>query len=66
VQTIAVDDPGVCQLSSLSVMQLGCAKMAEQINILFGVETSGDAGNLVLDGGPHPPRRGEGVQCSLC
>jgi len=36
-------------------MWLGCAKMAEWIDILFGVETPGDPRNIVLDGGPHPP-----------
>jgi len=43
MQSIAVGDPGV----SLSVMWMGCAKTAEWIDVLFGVETLGDPGNIV-------------------
>jgi len=39
--------------------------MAEQINILFGVETLEDPRNIVLDGGPHPPVVGVGSVRSL-
>jgi len=35
MQTVAIDDPDVCQ----SVMQLRCAKTAERIEILFGLKT---------------------------
>jgi len=34
--------------------------MAEQIKILFGVNTPGGPWNIVLDVGPDPPQRGEG------
>jgi len=54
------------QSVSLSVMQAGCAKTAERIDVLFGAETTGDPRNIVLDGGSHPPRRWEGVRCGLC
>jgi len=43
VQTIVTDDCGVC-LSRGSTW-LHCAKMAEQIKMLFGVNTSGGPGN---------------------
>jgi len=36
----------------------GCAKTAERIDVLFGVEAHEDPRSIVLDGGPHPPRRG--------
>jgi len=32
--------------------QLCCAKMAEQVNVLFAVETLGDPRNIVLDRSP--------------
>jgi len=35
MRTIAIDDPGVCQ----SVTRAKCAKTAERIDVLFGVET---------------------------
>jgi len=53
MQTIAIDDPGVCQ----SGTRAGCAKTAEQIDVLSGVETHGDARNSVLDGVPMSPWR---------
>jgi len=37
VQTIAINDPGVSQ----SVTKAGCAKTAEQIDVLFELETRG-------------------------
>jgi len=33
-------------------MRTGCAKMAERINVLLGVETAEDPKNIVLDVGP--------------
>jgi len=33
--------------------------MAEQIKMLFGVNTLGGPWNVVLDGGPDPPQQGE-------
>jgi len=41
----------------LSVTRLHCAKTAERIEVLFGIETYGDPGHIVLDGGADPPRR---------
>jgi len=38
---------------SLSAMQLFCAKTAERIGILFGLEILGDTRHIVLDGGLH-------------
>jgi len=45
--TIVIDDLSV----SLSVMQAGCKKMAEEVNVLLWVKTSGDPRNIVLDDG---------------
>jgi len=46
----------LCGVSvSLSVMQLRCAKVAEQIRVLFGMETLRGARHIVLDGGPSAP-----------
>jgi len=59
MRTIAIDDPNICQ----SVTRTGCAKMAERIDVLFGVETPGDPRNTVLDGGHHPSLRVRG--CSM-
>jgi len=39
--------------------RLRCAHAAELIEVLFRVETSVDRRNIVLDGGPRPPRREE-------
>jgi len=36
-------------------MQMGCAEVAERIDVLFGMWTPGDSDNIVLDGDPHPP-----------
>jgi len=43
---------------------LRCAKMADGIEILSGVEPR----YIVLDGGPDPPflARGGGIRCGLC
>jgi len=53
----------VCQSVCLSrgSSRLRCAKMAEQIKMLFGVNTPGGPWNIVLDVGLDPPQRGEGV-----
>jgi len=32
-----------------------CAKMAERIEVLFGVETPGKPRHIILDEGPQPP-----------
>jgi len=50
MRTIAIDDPGVC----LSDTRASCAKTAERINVLFGVEV------------PIPHGEGEGIRCGLC
>jgi len=41
--------------------RLYCAKTAQRIKILFGVNTLGGPRNIMLDGGPDPPQRGGGV-----
>jgi len=35
----------------MSLTQADCAKTAERIDILFGVEISGNSRNILLDGG---------------
>jgi len=62
MQTIVTDVCGVCLSVCLShgSSQLHCAKMAEQIKMLFGVNTSGGPRNIVLDVGPDPPPHREG------
>jgi len=40
--------------------RLRCEKIAEQIKMLFGVNSSGGPWNIVLDVGPDPSQRGEG------
>lgn len=40
-------------------LQVGCAKIAEQINILLGVDTLGDPRSLILNEGSHPPQSGD-------
>jgi len=44
---------------SASVTRAGCAKTAERIDVVFGVEISGDSWNTVLNDitNLHPPRR---------
>jgi len=56
--TILTDVRGVCLSVCLSCgsSRLHCAKMAEQIKMLFGVN------DIVLDVGPTSPRREEGGQ----
>jgi len=56
MQTIVTDVSGVCLSVCLSCGSawLHCAKMAEQIKILFGLNTLGDLRNIVLDSGPDP------------
>jgi len=73
VQPIVTDVCGVCPSVCPSVRQsvclscgssqLPCAKMAEQIKMLFGMNTSGGGPqNIVLHGGPDPPiDRGRGT-----
>jgi len=39
-------------------MRLQCAKTAEQIDVVFRVETVGDPKHIALDGGPDFPRQG--------
>jgi len=39
-----------------------CAKMAEQIKVLFGVNTPGGPWNILLDVGLDIPQRGEWAQ----
>jgi len=45
----------VCVCVSRGSSQLRCAKTAEQIKMLFGVNTVGVSGTLCLHGGPDPP-----------
>jgi len=49
---------------SRGLTRIHCAKKAEQIKILFGVNNLGCPRNIVLDGGPDPPQRamGEGLR----
>jgi len=42
MRTFAIDNLGVCQ----SAKRAGCAKTAKRIEVLFGVETSGDPKTL--------------------
>jgi len=59
-QTIATGDRGVCLSRGLT--GLHCAKTAERINILFGVNIFGGPRNIVLDEGrDSPTARGGGV-----
>jgi len=62
MQTIVTDDPSVCLSVCLSrgSTRLHCAKMAEQIKMLFGVNTRGGPRNIVLHGSPDPSQRGGG------
>jgi len=56
MQTIVTDVSGVCPSVCLSrgSTRLLCAKTAEQIKILFRVDTLGGPRNIVLDGGLDP------------
>jgi len=75
IPAIIADDrcvcPSVSPPVSLSVClsrgstRLHCAKTAEQIKILFVVNTLGGPRNIALDGAPDPPRReGDSMQPS--
>jgi len=62
MQSIVIDVRGVFPSVTLShgSTRLHCAKTAEQIKILFGMNTLGAPKNIVSDGGPDPPQQGEG------
>jgi len=62
MRTVVSHDSCACQ----SVIQAGCAKMTEWIDVLFGMETPGDPRNIVLDEAPHPPMaRGRGYDAAF-
>jgi len=69
IQTTVTDVRGVCQSVCLSrgLSRLHCAQMAEQIEILFGVNTLGGPWSIVLDGGGGVliPHRGGGTYVLL-
>jgi len=52
---------------SLYDTRVGCAKTAERIDVLFGMETSGNRRNIDEKGErcPHPHSKWEGVRCGL-
>jgi len=50
---------------SLFVMRAGCAKQAERIDVLFGVETPGGHKKHCIRLGPHTPTTRERVRCGL-
>jgi len=52
MQSILTYVPGVCLSQGSS--RLHCAKMAEQIKMLFGVNTPRGPRNIMLDVGPDP------------
>jgi len=63
MQTIVTDDRCVCPSVCLSrgSTRLRCARTAEGMKIVFGVNTPVDPINIVLDGGLDPPySKGEG------
>jgi len=52
---IAIDDHVMwCVCKSVYHVPVTC-KIAEQIEVLIGVETLGSPRNIALDGGPDPP-----------
>jgi len=53
----------VCLLCSSS--RLHCAKMAEQIKILIGMNSHWGPWNIVLDWGHDPPQEGDLIQSLL-
>jgi len=59
MRSILTDVRGVCLSVRLSrgSSRLRCAKLAEQIKMLFGMNTPRDPWNIVLDVGPDPPHR---------
>jgi len=62
-----INDPERLSVSVCdAVMRLRCANMAERIDVLFGMETPGDARNIVLDGVFQLLWRGKaGIRCGL-
>jgi len=68
MQPIVTNVCGVCPSVRLScgATLLHCAKKAEQIKMLFGVNTSGGPWNTVLHGGPDPPQTGGGRPTFKC
>jgi len=62
VQDIATATDVSCLSVPLShgLTRLYCAKTAERIEILFGLNTLGGLRSIVLDGSPDPPQRGGG------
>jgi len=56
--TVVTDVRGVCLSVCLSrsPTRLRCVKTAEQIKILFVMNTLGGPKNIVLDGDPDPPQ----------
>jgi len=65
VRTLLTGD-ALASCVCLSVTRLCLAKTAVRIEVLFGVETGGDARPIVLDGGPDPPTVGGAfIQCGL-
>jgi len=68
MQTIVTDIRGVRQSVCLSrgSTRLHCAKTAEQIKMLFGVNSLGSQENIVLERSPDlPSARKMGIRCSL-
>jgi len=66
MQTIVTNICSVCQSVShvARSSRLHCAKMAEQIKMLFGLHThSWEPWNIMLDVGPDSPQKGKGVHC---
>jgi len=55
MQTIVTNDRGICLSVCLlcGSSRLHCAKTAEQIKMLFGVNTHRGTWNIVLDGNPE-------------
>jgi len=62
MQTIVTDDCGVCLSVCLTcgLNRFHCAKTAEQIQILFGVNSLLGPRHIVLDGDHDPHIEGEG------
>jgi len=60
MQSVLTDVRGVCLSVCLSrgPSRLRCAKMAEQIKMLSGMNTPGGPGSIVLDVGADPSQRG--------
>jgi len=56
--------PSVVSLSCGST-RLHCAKTAERIRIVFGVNTLESPWNVLLHGSPDSQQRGTGIRCSL-